>query len=202
MKMWQRLRKKDKKLGEVTARSQRFLAEGRHEENLAYLEDGVVKRFPDDPEIRLLYGTALLGVRPRVGLSEIAKAIELDPDDPIRLTRAAHIMYSMKQFDRARSYAKRAKELAPENFVFGPELLSLESNFAALDGNDELAEEGLRLAVEREPKMEALAFDLAKFLVDRGRQREALVVIDEALERTKQKKYLKRLRAEIKDSDG
>ena len=168
---------------------------------MEYLEEGVAKRFPNDPEIRLLYGTALLEVRPRVGLSEIAKAIELDPDDPVRLTRAARIMYSMKQFDRARSYAKRAKDLAPENFVFGPELLNLESNFAALDGKDDLAEEGLRLAVEREPEMEVLAWDLAKFLVDRAREEEALSVIDEALKRTKTNKYLKRLRAEILDGD-
>jgi tetratricopeptide (TPR) repeat protein len=199
MKLKKRRHKKE--LSAAIVRSQRFLAEGRHEENLEYLEEGVAKRFPNDPEIRLLYGTALLEVRPRVGLSEIAKAIELDPDDPVRLTRAARIMYSMKQFDRARSYAKRAKDLAPENFVFGPELLNLESNFAALDGKDDLAEEGLRLAVEREPEMEVLAWDLAKFLVDRAREEEALSVIDEALKRTKTNKYLKRLRAEILDGD-
>lgn len=112
-------------------------------------------------------------------------------------------MYGMEQFDHARSYAKRAKELAPEeDFIFAPELLSLESNFAALDGEDGRAEEGLRLAVEREPKMENLARDLAKFLADRGRQEEALGVIDEALKRTNGTKYLERLRTEILEGSG
>jgi tetratricopeptide (TPR) repeat protein len=195
--MWLKKRRYKRELSEAIARSRQLLAEGRHEENLKYLEEGVTERFSDDAEIRLLYGTALLGPKPKVGVSEIVRAIALEPDNPEKLTRAAHLMYDMKQFDQARAYAKRAKELAPEDFVFGPELLSLESSFAALDGNDELAEEGLRLAVKREPKMEPLAFDLAKFLADRGRQAEALEVIDEALKRTKTTKYLERLRTEI-----
>lgn len=112
-------------------------------------------------------------------------------------------MYSMKQLDHARAYAKRAKALAPDDeFIFAPELLNLESNFAALDGEDERAEEGLRLAVKREPKMESLAVDLAKFLADRDRHEEALSVVDEAMKRTKGTMYLKRLRAEIVDGSS
>jgi len=199
--MWLR-RTHKKELSSAITRSQRLLAEGRHEENLEHLEGGVVQRFPDDAEIRLLYGTALLEREPRVGLSEIAKAIKLDPDDPIRLTRAARIMYDMKQFDHARSYMKHAKELAPKKFVFSSELLNLESNLAILDGEDEVGEEGLRLAMEREPEMEVLAWDLTKFLVDRAREDEALTVIEEAMERTKTTNALKRLKAEILDKSG
>jgi len=161
-----------------------------------------MERFPESGELRLLYGTALLVSQPKAALAETAKATEIDPSDPILLTRAARLMYGMEQFEVARSYTKRAKELAPEKFIFGPELLNLESNFAALDGKDTLAEEGLRLAVEREPKMELLALDLAKFLVDRGRQEEALEVINEALGRTKETKYLKRLRSKILSESG
>jgi tetratricopeptide (TPR) repeat protein len=200
--MWIKKRRHKKELSAAIAHSRRFLAEGRHEENLQYLEGGVAERFSDDAEIRLLYGTVLLGPRPKAGLLEISKAIELDPSDPEKLTRAAHIMYDMKQFGQARTYMNRAKELAPEEFVLGPELLALESNFAALDGNDKLAEEGLRSAVEREPKMGGLAVDLARFLANRGRREEALGVIDEALKRTEDAKYLKRLRAEILEEDG
>lgn len=111
-------------------------------------------------------------------------------------------MYDMKQFNHARSYMKRAKDRAPRNFVFGPELLNLESNFAALDGKDDLAEKGLRLAVEREPDMEVLALDLAKILADRARTDEALTVINEALKRTKSTQYLKRLQADILGENG
>jgi tetratricopeptide (TPR) repeat protein len=170
--------------------------EDRDYENLQFFEEAM-QQFPENGELRLLYGTALLMSQPKQALSEIAKATEIDPEDPTLLTRAAHIMYSMNQLDHARSYAKRAKESAPEEFIFAPELLNLESNFAALDGEDELAEEGLRLAMEREPRMEALALDLAKFLAERRREAEALDVIDKALERTKETTYLKRLRGEI-----
>jgi tetratricopeptide (TPR) repeat protein len=178
------------------ADSRRRLSEGRHHENLKFLK-GAVLLFPDSGEIRLLYGIELLTCRPREALSEIAKAAELEPGDPVLLIRAAHTMFTMKQFDHARSYMNRVKSLAPEDFLFGPELLNLESNFAALDGEDDRAEEGLRLAVKREPRMEPLAVDLAKFLADRGRRAEALTVIDEAMTRTKGTTYLERLRAEL-----
>lgn len=194
--MWQRRRHK-KELSAAIAHSRQLLAEKRHKENLKYLEEGVAETFPEDPEIRLLYGTVLLEANPTVGLSEISKSVELDPDEPIRLTRAARIMYTMGQLDHARRYTERAREIAPADFVFGPELLNLESNLGALDGEDELAEEGLRLAVEQDPKMEILALDLALFLRDRGRRAEALSVIDEALGRSKDTNYLRRLRSDL-----
>lgn len=200
--MWLRNRSKrrnrrhEKELAAAIDRGRQLRREGRDHENLQFFEEAM-QEFPDSGELRLLYGTALLLSQPTAALAEIAKATEVDPNDPLLLTRAARIMYSSKQFDRARSYVKRAKELAPRKFIFGPELLNLESNLAALDGKDELAEEGLRLAVEREPKMELLALDLAEFLADRGRQEEALRVIDEALKRTTRTKYLERLRTEI-----
>lgn len=183
-------------LARAIDRGRQLRREDRDHENLEFFEEAM-GQFPESGELRLLYGTALLLSQPEVALSEIAKATEVGSSDPVLLTRAARLMYSMKQFDHARAYAKRAKELAPKKFKFGPELLNLESNFAALDGNDQVAEEGLRLAVQREPKMELLALDLAEFLADRGRQEEALGVIDEALKRAQRTKYLKRLRAEI-----
>jgi tetratricopeptide (TPR) repeat protein len=206
--MWfgnQEKRKQRRQQRELTAaidRGRQFQREDCDGENLQFFKEKM-EQFPDSGELRLLYGTALLLSQPKQGLSEIARATEIDPEDPILLTRAAHIMYCMKQLDHARSYAKRAKELAPESeFIFASELLNLESNFAALDGDDERAEEGLRLAVKREPKMESLAVDLARFLADRGRHKEALSLIDEAMKRTKGTMYLKRLRAEIVDDSG
>lgn len=94
-------------------------------------------------------------------------------------------------------YAAQAKELAPSDFLFDAALLNLDGNFAALDGNDELAEERLRLAGEREPSGGMFAVDLAKFLEKRNRRAEALEVIDEALPRTKRPNPLERLRSEI-----
>lgn len=191
-----RERRHRKKQAAAVAHGRQLLSEARYEENLRFL-GGVMEEFDESAEIRLLYGICLLDAQPRAALSEIAKAVEMDPKEPILLARAARIMYDMKQLDRARAYTKRAQEFAPEDFVFGPELLNLESNFAALDGNDEMAEAGLRLAVEREPRMDVLACDLASFLVERGRHEEALDVIDEALKRAKEPKDLVKLREEI-----
>jgi tetratricopeptide (TPR) repeat protein len=191
-----RRRRHQKQLAAAIQRGRQLHVEGKDEENLAFLAEAI-QQFPKSGELRLLYGTAILVSQPEVGLSEIEKATEIDSSDPVLLTRAARLMFSMKQFDHARAYFKRASALAPQDFIFGPELLNLKSNFAAIDGEDARAEEGLRLAMELEPNMEVLALDLAKFLSDRGRRKEALEVIAEALQRAKETKYLKRLRDEI-----
>jgi tetratricopeptide (TPR) repeat protein len=83
------------------------------------------------------------------------------------------------------------------DFVLMSGLLSLEGRLAEVDGRDDLAEEKLRAAVESDPPFAASAVDLAKFLANRGRQAEALEVIDDALEHANQKVELERLRSEI-----
>lgn len=189
-------RKQRKEVAAAIDRGLRLLAEKRRQEAHDFLEQAVQK-FPDDPEIRMHYATSLLAINPEDAVAEAAKAIELDPDEPIRLTRAANMLFNMGQIDQARSYAARAKELARPDFLFYPALLNLDGHFAAIDGNDELAEERLRLAVEREPSGGMLAVDLAKFLAERDRQEEALEVIDEALTLTEHKEPLQRLRGEL-----
>lgn len=96
----------------------------------------------------------------------------------------------------------RAKELTDPEFSFYPELINLDGHFAALDGKNELAEEGFRRALEQEPDGETFAVDLAKFLSERGRQTEALEVIAEALEQTERREPLERLRSELLDQPG
>jgi Flp pilus assembly protein TadD len=156
------------------------LIERRDAENLALLEV-VVERFPEDPEIRLLFATALLPFRPAEVPWQAATAIQLDPDDPGRLTRAASILFHLDELEAARSYAARASRLMPPGFALASDLLSLGAKFAAMDGDPELAEEALREAVDAAPDREDLARDLATFLADCGRQTEALAVIDAAL---------------------
>lgn len=143
------------------------------------------------------YATSLLPINPEAAVAEAVKAIELDPDEPLRLTRAANMLFHMGRTDRARSYAARAKELAKPGFLFYPALLNLEGHFAAIDGNDELAEERLRLALEQEPDGGAFAVDLARFLAERDRKEEALGIIDDVLTLTEHKESLQRLRGEL-----
>lgn len=194
-------RRKQKRLEAAIEKGQRLLVEGRYEENFEFLREAV-QRFPDDPEIRLLYATSLLEVRPDDAVREAVKAIDLDPDEPIRLTRAASMLFNRGEFDRARSYATRAAELTPSGFLFTAELTSLVGLLGALDGEEELAEEALRAAMELKPDQERLARDLAKFLADRDRTKEAVEVINQALKVTKTKEQLERLRDEIAGRDA
>jgi predicted Zn-dependent protease len=111
-------------------------------------------------------------------------------------------MSELHRPDLARQYAMRARDLGGSDFLFASELSHLESRFALQDGNEEAAEKGFRLSVEREPQSEMFALDLATFLADRGQQQEAIAVIDEAIERAKTHDNLQRLRLEIMDQYG
>lgn len=189
-------RKRRKDVAAANAHGLRLLAERRRQDAYEFLA-GAVQKFPDEPEIRLHYATSLLAVRPADAVDEAIKAIELDPDEPIRLTRAASLLFSLNDIQTARAYTMRAKELADHEFSFYPELINLDGHFAALDGKDELAEKDFREAVEREPDGEMFAVDLALFLAKRGRQPEALKVIDNALPLTERKDPLEDLRSEL-----
>lgn len=189
-------RKKKKEAAAAASQGLRLLAERKHEEACSFLR-GEVQRFPEEPDIRMHYAHSLLAIRPDDAAPEIIKAIEMDPDEPVRLTRAAGILFKIGDVERARSYTTRAKELAPPNFLFKAYLLNLDSHFAALEGQDKSAEEGFRLAMEQEPDGETFAVDLAQFLADRDRLPEALSVIDEALPQAKRREPLERLRGEL-----
>ena len=189
-------RKQRKELAETIKRGQELLASKRRQETLDFLREAV-QQFSDDPEIRLLYASILLAFRPEDVAAEAAKAVELGPDDPVILVRAAYLLLGRGEIEAARSHAARTKELVTPDFLFYPELLGLEGRLAVLDGDDDLAEERMRVALEREPSGEMLAFELAKFLADRAREEEALEVIDDTLNHGKGGAELRRLRSEI-----
>jgi tetratricopeptide (TPR) repeat protein len=189
-------RKQKKELAAAIERGHRLIAGGGDRQAFEFLEQAS-QQFPEDPELRLLYATSLLAIRPKDAIPETVKAIELDPDEPVRLARAANLLFNMGQIETARSYAKRAKEKVTPDFWFYPELLNLDGHFAALDGDDELAEERLRAAMDREPEGGMFAVDLSKFLAKRGRHEEALEIVDQALTRSKRKESLEQLRGEL-----
>jgi Flp pilus assembly protein TadD len=176
-----------------------LLREGRDEDFLTFTE-GAVELFPEDPELRLMYATALMTVRPEQAKWEAARAIELDIDDPGRLTRAARLMLSLNEVDAARSYAARATQLAPDDFIFRPELNSVSGVLAALAGEFALAETAMRAAHEAVPSRETFTRDLARFLEGQGRTVEALEIIDETEPTTEaERDALIKLREEIVD---
>jgi tetratricopeptide (TPR) repeat protein len=194
-----RARKQKRELVAAVKRGRKLHISGHPEETFEFL-DKAVQQFPDDPEIRLLYATILLVFRPEDVAAEASKAVDLGPDNPLILVRAAHLMLDRGDYEGARSCAARANELAQPGFVLKSGLIGLNGLIAALDGEDDLAEEMLRLAVKEDPAYSNFAVDLAKFLASRGRDDEALEVIDEALRQAKAKSDLERLRVDITEA--
>lgn len=164
-----------------------------------FLEEAV-QNFPDSAELRLLYGFILLPSHREDGVREVRRAVELDPYEPWYLIRAAWKMFDWESAELARDYAARAREMGGQDSPFGPELVLLEAHFALEDGDEEAAEAGFRLALEREPESEWFAIVLARFLADRERQDEALEVVQQALQTSRHKDTLTRLEAELSDT--
>jgi len=178
----------DLTLSETVERAEQLLLDERDAENLKFVEDAI-ERFPQDPEVRLLYGTALVPFRPEEAPWQLATAIKLDMDNPWRLTRAACLLFDLGEVEASRSYAARAVQFAPDKFSLEAVLTNLGGRLAALQGDDALAEEALRAAVESEPLRASYARDLARFLADQERPAEALDVIDRALRLTSTTSY-------------
>jgi HEAT repeat protein len=174
----------------------RLIGKGHDQEALEHFESAIQK-FPEDASIQLSYATILLVFRPEDVVTEITKAVELAPDDPVILVRAAHLVFDRGKRDVARTWTCRANELAQPDFVLMSGLEHLNALFAGIDGEYDVAEEKLRSIVKIDPTFSSYAMDLARLLAFRGRQREAIAVIDESLKHVKDKDGLERVRARV-----
>jgi Flp pilus assembly protein TadD len=196
-------RKRRKELAAAIAKGRELHLSGQDSEALEFLEQAI-QRFPEDPEIRVLYALILLVFRPEDVAAEAAKAVELGPDDPIILVRAGHLLLDRGDRETAQSCADRANELAPPDFILMAGLDNLTGSLAVFAGEDDLAEEKLRAAVDGEPNSEPYARNLAVFLAEHGRLQEGAEVLDEALKHIKKKDEVERMRdrmaAEAADS--
>jgi len=173
-----------------------LLVDGRADDLLSFTQ-GAVGLFPEDPEIRLIYATALAPQSAERARWEAAQAIQLDTHDPGRLIRAARLMLNLGEVETARAYARRAAQLAPANFPFAPELHAVSGVLAAISGDYGLAEDALRAAHEAEPDRATFARDLARLLDSRGRKVEALGVVEAAIAAGADPKELEKVREEI-----
>lgn len=188
-------RKKRKELAAIIERSRDLLVSEQHQENFDLLSKAV-PRFPDDPEIRLLYATILLEFRPDDVASEANRAVELAPDNPLILVRAGSLLLSRDR-QAARSCVSRANELVQPDFALMASLDNLNGSLAAFAGEDDLAEDKLRSAVDREPHNEPFVRNLAVFLAERGRLQDGVAVLDDGLRHVEKKEDLERMRARM-----
>jgi tetratricopeptide (TPR) repeat protein len=198
-----RHRNQAKELAAAIARGRELRELGQDPDQALEFLESAVQRFPQDPELRLLTATVLLALRPDDVAAEAIKAAELAPDDPATLMRAGHMLLRGDR-EAARACAARANELAEPDFVLMGGLDNLNGLLAAFAGEDELAEEKLRSAVEREPDSEPFVRNLAVFLAERGRLQEGAEVLDKALMHVERKDEIERMRdrmaAEAADS--
>jgi Flp pilus assembly protein TadD len=195
-------RQEKKGLSATIAKGRALRRSGQNpEEALDFLSEAV-QRFPRDPELRLLYATALLAFGPDGVATEAAKAAELGNDDPAILVRAGHLLLGNGDRDAARSCAARANELAQPGFVLESGLVHLNGLLAAFAGEDDLAEKNLRWAVTSEPANVQWARHLAVFLAERGRLQEGTEVLDEALKHVEKKDQLEKMRSRMAAEAG
>jgi Tfp pilus assembly protein PilF len=188
-----RSRKHNKELAAAIDRARELRRTDQDEEARTFLEDAI-ERFPENAELRLLYATILLMTRPDGVASEATKAVELAPDDPGVLVRAGHLLLGRGDREAARSCAARANELVQPDFPLMGGLDNLNGSLAVFAGEDDLAEEKLRSAIEKDPDSEPFARDLAVFLAERGRLKEGAEVLDEALKHIEHKDEVERMR--------
>jgi len=170
------------------------------QEAAVFLEDAA-RRFPESPEFPLLLATLYLELRPNEVAAQVAKAAELGSTDPTVQVRAGHMFLNAGDVEAARACAARAEKSVDDNFVLMAGLEGLIGRIAARDGEYAVAEGKLRSALRREPEYDTYALYLARFLWARGRNEDALIVIDETLGRVREddKDLLERLRQEITD---
>lgn len=193
--------KRKRDLAVAIERGRSLIREQKDQEAIEFLEKAA-RDFPQVGEFPLLLAMAYRDSRPDDIPVQLAKAADLGSDDPVIQVMVGHKLLNEGDVEAARACAARAEELADGEFILLADAESLSGRIAARDGHYALAEEKLRSALQREPEWSSHWLHLARFLWARGRNKDALTVIDESLARVRErgdKDLLERLRGEITD---
>jgi Tfp pilus assembly protein PilF len=195
-----RRRNKVRELAAAIERGRGLITEQKEREALDFLEKAA-RDFPEAPEVPLMLATVYRDTRPDDIPAQLAKAAELGSDDPVIQVMVGHRLLNEGDIEGARACAARAGDLANDEFALAADMDRLVGRIAARDGDHLVAEARLRSAFQREPELPTHSLDLARFLWARGRDKDALTVIDESLDRVREsdRDLLERLRQEITD---
>lgn len=179
--MRRRERREERARERCVETARRLVIEGRYEEAEPLIREALA-RFPDDPELTLELGATILPDDAREAAALLRRAVELRPEHPFVLTRAATCMFGIEQYETAEEYTHRALACAPDDFVLRPDLDLLLGRLAARRGDDEVAVRLLRRAFDADPADESKALMLAGLLEERDSIEDALDVVTRALE--------------------
>jgi predicted Zn-dependent protease len=103
------MRKKRRlELQAIVDRVHRLLVLERYDEMLGVTAPAI-ERFPDDPELWLMHGTALFWSRPEEAAWQLATAVSLDMNNPRLVTRAANLLLSLGEFEAVEDYLDHAE---------------------------------------------------------------------------------------------
>jgi tetratricopeptide (TPR) repeat protein len=139
-------------------------------------------KYADHPYVHLHYGRALVltGVNLGEATSELRRAGDLAPTDPLLLTQAASLLFTTGDRRLAQEYVTRAGELVTlSEFPLGAELVNVAGRLAASTGDSARARKLFEAAIEADPDTARYATDLVRFLVDLGDRDEAQTVARE-----------------------
>lgn len=191
-------RNKARELGAAIQCGRGLITKKKDQEALEFLEKAA-RDFPEAAEIPLMLATVYRDTRPDDTAAQLSKAAELGSDDPVIQVMVGHRLLNEGDVEAARACAARAADLIDDDFALAADMDRLIGRIAARDGDDVIAEARLRSAFQREPELPTHSLDLARFLWARGRNEDALTVIDESLDhgRDDDKDLLERLRREI-----
>jgi Flp pilus assembly protein TadD len=189
---------KQREFAAVIERGRGLIGEGKDQEALEFL-DKAARDFPKAAEFPLMLATIYRDSRPDDVPAQLTKAAELGSDDPVIQVMVGHRLLNEGDVEAARACAARAGDLIDEEFPLTADFDRLIGRIAARDGDDVAAEARLRSAFRREPELPTHSLDLARFLWARGRNEDALAVIDESLDQVSEsdRDLLERLRGEI-----
>lgn len=136
---------------------------------------------PDELEIVIRAAGAHIGEAPNQAAELAERAVQLAPEDPSTLTRAAQVMLATARLDEARDLCGRASRSAGEGFTLAFDLAHLAGRVALGYGNEEKALELLQLAFDNQPETTGHASALADLLERRGEHARSLEVLEQAI---------------------
>jgi tetratricopeptide (TPR) repeat protein len=131
--------------------------------------DELVRRYPDAPNVHFVYGTFLVRDRPDQALGEFREELRRSPWHAPAMLRIAQELVKRGEYGEALTWARRAADITPEDFVARRVLGQAKLETGDLAG----AVSDLEAAARLEPDSPSVHFILARAYQRAGRAADA-----------------------------